>query len=145
MRSVSGFAWLVMRYDGSALGSITGLGLDGHLLRDVKALFVLLYSFRFDAYQTALELCCRFRLDTYVPTGKINAVQAMLVINLLHMPVAALNQSKRLANYIILHLLCLHCSIYPSSSSFPNAIPCRLCTPLTVIFCLPSPRIHLSR
>ena len=69
--------------NGSALGSITGLGLNGHLLRDIKALFVLLYSFRFDAYQTPLELCCRVRLDTYVPIGKLNAVQTMLVINLL--------------------------------------------------------------
>ncbi len=44
------FAWLVMRYDGSALGSFTGLGLDAHSRRDIKALFVLLYCFHFNAY-----------------------------------------------------------------------------------------------
>ena len=51
---------------------------------------------------------------------------------------------KRAAHYMMLHLLCLHCSKYPSSSSFPNAIPCLLCTPLTVIFCSPAPWYHLN-
>jgi len=46
---------------------------------DMKALFVLPYCFRFNAYQAVPELCGRARLDTYVPNGKINAVQAMLV------------------------------------------------------------------
>ena len=52
-----------------------------HLRRDIRALLVLLYYFRFDAFQAVPELCFRARSNAYVPTGKINAVQAMLVKN----------------------------------------------------------------
>ena len=45
MRSVSGFAWMVMRYDGSALGFLTGLGLDTHLRRDIKAFLYYYIAF----------------------------------------------------------------------------------------------------